>query len=74
MMETRVGLSAAAHLAYAKPNIHDADLDSCFALKEDPVIGGVQYKVGDMILPDTPGHGADIDPVFLKMCECTTVK
>ncbi len=74
MMETRVGLSAAAHLAYAKPNIRDANLDSCFSLKEDPVIGGVQYKVGDMILPDTPGHGADIDPVFLTKCECTTVE
>ena len=74
MMETRLGLSAAAHLAYAKPNIQDADLDSCFALKEDPVIGGAQYKVGDIILPDTPGHGADIDLAFLEKCERTTVK
>jgi o-succinylbenzoate synthase len=74
MMETRVGLSAAAHLAYAKPNIQYADLDSCFALKEDPVIGGAQYKAGDIILPDNPGHGADIDPDFLKRCECMTVR
>ncbi len=74
MMETRVGLSAAAHLAYAKPNIQFADLDSCFSLKEDPVIGRAQYKVGDIILPDTPGHGADIDPAFLERCERTTVK
>jgi L-alanine-DL-glutamate epimerase-like enolase superfamily enzyme len=74
MMETRLGLSAAAHLAYAKPNIQDADLDSCFALKEDPVIGGAQYRVGDILLPDSPGHGADIDPDFLKMCDRITIK
>ena len=74
MMETRVGLSAAGHLAYARPNIYDADLDSSFQLKEDPVIGGVKYEVGDMILPDTPGHGADVDPDFLKKCEGTTVE
>ena len=74
MIETRVALSAGAHLAYAKPNIQFADLDSCFSLKEDPVIGGIQYEAGKIDLPDTPGHGADIDPAFLERCERTTVK
>lgn len=66
--ESRLGLSASAHLAMAKPNIHFLDLDSAIKFKEDPVAGGVTYdsKVGGLLhLPDTPGHGADIDEMFL---------
>lgn len=74
MMESRLGLTAAAHLVSARPNIRYADLDGHFALKSDPVIGGAQYNVGEITLPDTPGHGADIDPDFLKYCESTMVK
>jgi len=74
MMETRLGLTAAAHLVSARPNILYADLDGYLALKEDPIIGGAQYKVGEINLPDAPGHGADVDPDFLKHCECTTIK
>jgi L-alanine-DL-glutamate epimerase-like enolase superfamily enzyme len=74
MTETRLGLTAAAHIVSARPNIKFADLDGHLMLKEDPVIGGAQYNVGEINLPDTPGHGADIDPDFLKRCECTTVK
>jgi len=74
MMETRLGLTAAAHLVSARPNIQYADLDGYLALKEDPIIGGAQYKVGEINLPDAPGHGADVDPDFLKHCECTTIK
>jgi len=74
MTETRLGLTAAAHLVSAKPNIHYADLDGHFMLKQDPIIGGADYNVGEINLPDTPGHGADIDPAFLKRCECRTIK
>lgn len=74
MMETRLGLTAAAHLVSARPNIQYADLDGYLALKEDPIISGAQYKVGEINLPDAPGHGADVDPDFLKHCECTTIK
>jgi o-succinylbenzoate synthase len=73
MMETRLGLTAAAHLVSARPNIQYADLDGHFALKEDPIIGGSQYKVGEVNLPDAPGHGADVDPRFLKQCEHATI-
>ena len=51
-------------------DIYKSDIE----LKGDPVMGDVQYEAGKIDLPDTPGHGADIDPAFLKMCECTTVK
>ncbi len=74
MTETRLGLTAAAHLISARPNIQYADLDGHFMLKVDPVIGGAAYDVGEITLPDSPGHGADIDPDFLKHCEQTTVK
>ncbi len=74
MTETRLGLTAGAHLVSALPNVKFADLDGYLMLKEDPIIGGAQYNVGEINLPDTPGHGADIDPDFLKLCECTQIK
>lgn len=74
MTETRLGLSAAAHLVSARPNIHYADLDGYLFQKIDPIIGGAQYDVGEITVPDTPGHGADVDPDFLKKCERTTIK
>jgi L-alanine-DL-glutamate epimerase-like enolase superfamily enzyme len=74
MMETRLGLTAAAHVVSARPNIHYADLDGCLALTEDPVTGGAEYDVGEITLPENPGHGADVDPGFLKRCECLTIK
>ena len=74
MMETRLGLTAAAHIVSARFNIKFADLDGYLMLKEDPIIGGAQYNIGKIDLPDTPGHGADVDPAFLKRCECITIK
>jgi L-alanine-DL-glutamate epimerase-like enolase superfamily enzyme len=74
MTETRLGLTAGAHLVSALANVRFADLDGYLMLKQDPIIGGAQYNVGEINLPDTPGHGADIDPEFLKLCECTQIK
>lgn len=70
MSETRLALTAAAHVVSARPNIQFADLDSADMLSADPVIGGMTYgEGGAVILPDTPGHGADVDPSFLKNLE-----
>lgn len=69
MAETRLGLSAAAHVVSARPNIRYADLDALYLLAEDPVTGGAQWNVGEITLPDTPGHGADVDHGFLERCE-----
>jgi len=74
MMETRLGLSAAAHLVSARPNIRYADLDGYLALKDDPIIGGAQYNIGEITLPERPGHGADVDLDYLQRCECLSVK
>ena len=70
--ESRLGLTAAAHLACARPNIHFLDLDSPLNLKTDPVSGGMVYSdvtAGGISLPDTPGLGASINEEFLQDCE-----
>lgn len=74
MTETRLGLTAAAHIVSALSNIKFADLDGHMMLKEDPIIGGCQYNIGEIDLPDIPGHGADIDSDFLRQCECIQIK
>ena len=66
MSETRLGLSASAHVVAAQKNIVFADLDSFLALAVDPVIGGITVKDGMVTMPETPGLGAAIDPAFLK--------
>jgi len=73
MTETRLALTAAAHMVSARLNIRYTDLDGHLFLKTDPVIGGARYDVGEITVPDAPGHGADLDPDFLKLCESTTV-
>jgi len=73
MTETRLALTACAHLISARPNIRFADLDGHLFLKEDPITGGAEYKVGEIHLPETPGHGADVDPAFLERCECVSI-
>ncbi|MBC3765622.1 mandelate racemase/muconate lactonizing enzyme family protein [Neptunicella marina] len=67
--ESRLGLSAAAHLAMARPNIHFIDLDSAYHFTADPVIGGVTYdkQIGGLLhLPDVPGLGAELDAAVLE--------
>jgi L-alanine-DL-glutamate epimerase-like enolase superfamily enzyme len=70
--ESRLGLTAAAHLACARPNIAFIDLDSAANLKTDPVTGGMIYNGelgGGISLPETPGLGASISDQYLQDCE-----
>lgn len=57
MLETRVAILAAAHLAAAHPNIRKADLDGAALLARDPVDGGGVYDGGRVALGDGPGIG-----------------
>lgn len=57
MLETRVGILAAAHLAAAHPNVRKADLDGAALLGSDPVTGGGRYDAGRILLSDEPGIG-----------------
>ncbi len=66
MSETRIALTAAAHVVCSHRNVQFADLDAFTEHKVDPVIGGMQVKDGIIRLPATPGLGLDVDPDWLK--------
>jgi L-Ala-D/L-Glu epimerase len=65
MSESRLAITANAHLAAARYNIRFCDLDGHFEHAQDPVIGGVRYTNYRLTLPDAPGLGASPDPAFL---------
>ena len=73
MSETRLALSAAAHLVSARPSIIFADLDGASGLKDDPIVGGMSYDAGRIELTDDPGHGADVKPEVLERLEGVVV-
>jgi L-alanine-DL-glutamate epimerase-like enolase superfamily enzyme len=66
MIETRLGLTAAAHVHGACRNIVFADLDGYFSHTFDPIVDGMAVKDGMITLPEKPGLGVDVDPAFLK--------
>ena len=69
-MESRLGLTASAHLALSSPNIIHYDFDTALMFSADPVIGGIEYKEKGVIeVPETPGLGAVIDDSYLKEAE-----
>lgn len=59
MVEGKVAVTAAAHLAGAKKNITRFDLDTVYLLAENPVIGGVETHGPMLILPKGPGLGIE---------------
>lgn len=63
MMESRIGVTAAAHLGMGKSNIVDVDLDVPLLCKEDPVSGGVSYHIDQITLSEKSGLG--LDPMAL---------
>jgi L-alanine-DL-glutamate epimerase-like enolase superfamily enzyme len=57
MLENKVSVTAAAHLACAKSIISKIDLDPPILCSEDPVEGGAIYKGNKIFLSDEPGFG-----------------
>jgi o-succinylbenzoate synthase len=57
MMESHVGVGAAAALVAAYPTTAVNDLDAAWWLKESPVAGGIRYEGSLIHLPTTPGLG-----------------
>lgn len=57
MLESKVGITAAASIAASKKIITRADLDAAVLLAEDPVVGGVSFSKNQLIIPDAPGLG-----------------
>jgi len=69
-MESRLGMTAAAHFALCNDHIHHCDFDTPLMYTEDPVIGGIKYlDKGVIDVPEVPGLGAVIDESFLKETE-----
>jgi L-Ala-D/L-Glu epimerase len=70
MSETRLALTAYAHLVLARRSLRFADLDSGLMHSQDPVVGGLQYLPGGEVrVPDEPGIGADLAPDWLARAE-----
>lgn len=57
MIESKIGIAAAAHFAGGKLNITRADLDAVDLIAEEPIVGGVELKGNKLILSDEPGLG-----------------
>jgi L-alanine-DL-glutamate epimerase-like enolase superfamily enzyme len=70
MLESRVALTAKLHFALASSNVVYYDLDTCMlGHLIDPVIGGLTFNGFFLDVPDTPGIGAEADPLFLETCD-----
>ena len=65
MLESKLAVSAAAHLAAAKRVITRADLDGPSLCKTDPFTGGPLYENGVIRMTDAPGIGITRVPAFV---------
>ena len=65
-LESRLGFTAAAHLALVSENIRYCDFDTPLMFTEDPVYGGITYDhKGVVSLPDSIGLGATVEEDYL---------
>jgi L-Ala-D/L-Glu epimerase len=62
MAETRLALTAAAHVVMSQAIIRWADLDAYHEMAVDLCSGGMKVERGVVTLPDTPGLGVEMDP------------
>jgi len=69
-LESRLGMTASAHLALCSDNIVHCDFDTPLMFSEDIVSGGLTYHAnGVMKVPDAPGLGASIEQWQLDRLE-----
>jgi L-alanine-DL-glutamate epimerase-like enolase superfamily enzyme len=59
MMETHIGVGAAASLVAAYGTTAVADLDAAWWAERSPVVGGPAYDGATVVLPDAPGLGVE---------------
>lgn len=65
-LESRLGFTAAAHLALSSPVIIHCDFDTPLMFTQDPVSGGITYDGrGRVTVPEGPGLGAWIEQAVL---------
>ena len=69
-MESRLGMTAFAHLALCSNNILYCDFDTPLMFTEDPVSGGITYHENGVVqVPETNGLGAWIEEERLNKME-----
>ena len=69
-MESKLAMTANAHLALSSKNILYYDFDTPLMFAEDPVSGGIIYKANGIVeVPDTTGLGAWIEKEKLDKLE-----
>jgi len=69
-LESRLGMTASAHLALCSDNIVHCDFDTPLMFSEDIVTDGLAYHAnGIMKVPDVPGLGATIEQSQLDKLE-----
>jgi len=73
-MESRLGMTAFAHLALCSDNISYCDFDTPLMFTEDPVTGGLTYQQNGVVtVPETAGLGATIEEDYLNTLERVTL-
>jgi L-alanine-DL-glutamate epimerase-like enolase superfamily enzyme len=73
-LESRLGFTAAAHLALTSDTIIHCDFDTPLMFIEDPVVGGITYNnKGVVTVPETPGLGATVDEKYLQRLTKTII-
>jgi L-alanine-DL-glutamate epimerase-like enolase superfamily enzyme len=69
-MESRLGMTASAHLALWSNNILHCDFDTPLMFTEDPVSGGITYHENGVVkVPEKNGLGAWIEEDYLNRFE-----
>lgn len=66
MLESKIAVNAAVHLACAKNVITKVDLDGPVLCSVDPIMGGAVFHEKDITVCDAPGLGiTGIDPAYM---------
>ncbi|MFX3673549.1 MAG: mandelate racemase/muconate lactonizing enzyme family protein [Paenisporosarcina sp.] len=61
MIETKLGITAAAHFAASQPNITRFDFDAPLMLAEDIIEGGIEYDGRHIRFSNLPGLGIHVE-------------
>lgn len=74
--ETRIGMTALAHLCMASDQVVYCDMDSPLMLQDDPVEGGIQYIDGkEIVIPEeVPGLGVNLDLSYIDLNQMIVVE
>ncbi len=60
MNETKLGITAGAHLVASLGGMDYVDLDADLFLRKEPVKGGIEREGGTVRIPDKPGLGVEV--------------